>query len=560
MASFDEAFSTESIIRELCKARVRLAEQRHEALFYHNIDSSCRPAEEVEPVNWGEIREDIFPSRKQWSRFRPKDRDHAGDVTLNTLLRAVRQLKQCNPNQPWVSRLDRAVSSIRTRALAGAFSFSPPLIVKEMKDQEKQTYRPLASFSLVDKIIDSLTARYLRDKLDSALLSSCLAFRPRSDGRHRGLDMILQELKVAKGDLFVAECDIMGFFDCVSHPVAREAINELITDAEILDPNLVVDKRAMQVFEAYLGCYSFLRNIKGEAEPILQSQNPSASYPWREKELRSFYGKSASLDGIGIPQGGSLSGFIANAVLHRADKRMATWSSEHHAVYLRYCDDMVLIARDRKTCAEAFVAYQDEVKQLRLPIHLPKVVLSYTGPRKREFWSVKSKATYRWANPQHAQSFPWIQFLGYQIRFDGRVRVRPSSIAKELKKITEEADKILHLLKPENVPNLRRSRRSIAHRLRLKLISMAVGRRTLATQQSPLPKCWANGFRWLAKKQILMTNLKGLDRHRERQLSRVRRRLTMLEIPTSPRSDNEPNVLNYYGGPFSYWGQFKPKR
>lgn len=560
MASFGEAFSSERIIRELCKARVRLAEQRHEALFYHNIDKSRRSAAEIEPTNWGEITEDIFPSRKLWNKFRPKDRDHTSDVTLNTLLRAVHRLRKQAKKEPWVAGMDRVVSSIRSRVLSASFSFRAPLIVKEVKDQQAQTYRPLSSFSLVDKIIDSLTARYLREKLNSALLESCLAFRPRSDGRHKGLDAILQRLESSENGLFVAECDIMGFFDCVSHDIARTALDELIVDAKNLDPSLVIDRRAIKIFDAYLACYSFLQNVKSEAEPRLQAQVPSASYPWREKELRSFYGKGASLDGIGIPQGGSLSGFIANAVLHRADKRIDSLSPAGDIVYLRYCDDMILIAPDRQACKDAFSAYQDEVRTLRLPIHLPKLVLSYTGNRKRDFWSAKSKAPYRWADASRVRSFPWIQFLGYQIRFDGAVRVRPSSIAKELKKITAEADKMLNLLKPENVLNLRRSRRSIAHRLRLKLISMAVGRRTLATKKSPLPKCWANGFRWLAKKPILTTNLKALDRHRERQLSRVRRRLLELDISQPPRAGDDPPVLKYYGRPFSYGGQFRRKQ
>jgi hypothetical protein len=41
--SFEDYFSDEAIIRELCKARVSLANQRHEALFFHNIDRS-RPS------------------------------------------------------------------------------------------------------------------------------------------------------------------------------------------------------------------------------------------------------------------------------------------------------------------------------------------------------------------------------------------------------------------------------------------------------------------------------------------------------------------------------------
>lgn len=558
MATFDQCFSPDSIVRELCKARVRLAEARHESLFYHNIDKSQKSAERIAPTSWGEIKEDIFPGRKIWRRYRPKDREHTSDVTLNTLVRAVHHLRRETPNADWAVRLSQTVATIRERALDEAFSFRAPKIVREVKDEKTQTYRPLASFLLSDKIVDSLTARYFRESLNSALLNTCLAFRPRTDGRHKGLDEIIRQRSRSNNDaLFVGECDIMGFFDCVSHTIARAALEDLITDAKRLDSNLVVDERAVKIFDAYLECYSFLRNVKQGAEPKLQSEVPNASYPWREKELRSLHGHGSSLDNVGIPQGGSLSGLIANAVLHGADKKMESLSRAGGITYLRYCDDMLIVAPTMQACREAFAAYTAEVKNIRLPIHLPKVVRSYEGPNRREFWATKSKAPYRWGDPCVGRSFPWVQFLGYQIRFDGAVRVRQSSIAKELSKLTLEGDKMVRLLTAENASNLRRSKGSITHRFRLKLISMAVGRKTLADKKDPLPKCWANGFRWLSNKRIITTNLKALDRHRERQVSRISRRLLDLNISIPPRPQDDPNALEHYGCPFSYWGQFR---
>jgi hypothetical protein len=557
MVAFEQYVSSDRIIRELCRARVRLAERRHESLFYHNIDGSQKPAEEIVPPNWDEIHEDIFPSRKQWSRYRPKNRGQISDVTLNTLLRAVHDLGRKTPNAPWAQRLSGTVSDIRERALDNAFSFRVPKIVKEAKDQTARTYRPLASFLLSDKIIDSLTARYFRENLNSALLKSCLAFRPRTDGRHKGLDEILLK-RSESSRLFVAECDIMGFFDCVSHEIARFALEDLIADARRIDKDLVVDDQAIRIFNAYLECYSFLRNIQQEAEVKLQDELPGARFPWREKELRSFYGREAVLENIGIPQGGALSGFIANAVLHRADKRIAELCPERQITYLRYCDDMVLLAPTEDACREVFTAYTASVNDLRLPIHLPKVVRSYEGPNKRQFWSTKSKAPYLWGNPrEQPSSFPWMQFLGYQIRFDGAVRVRPASIEKELKKLTLEGDKLMRLLRAENASNLRRSKGSIRHRFRMKLVAMAVGRRTLSDKTFPLPKCWANGFRWLSEKRMITTNLKALDRHRERQVSRINRRLQDLNISVQPRRDDDSGALDHYGCPFSYWGQFR---
>ena len=329
------------IIRELCKARLRLADQRHDVLFYHQIDKSFRSAEKVPiPETWREIPVDIFPSRKLWSRFRAKDRTHESDPNLKTLMRAVHCLSEATPGAAWVGCLNRVVNEIANRALSGDVSLSKPLIIKEAKNREKQTYRPIASFFLSDKIIESLTARYLRETLNLALLRSCLAFRPSLDGRHDGLDRILEKReKHSRSGLFVAECDIMGFFDCVSHEIAREALLELIQDAKKIEPALVIDPRSIQIVDAYLKSYSFLRNVKHGAEKELRKKNPTAHYPWREKELLSLHGKSANLDSIGVPQGGALSGVIANAVLHTADNALEPFCKNHGVTYLRYCDD-----------------------------------------------------------------------------------------------------------------------------------------------------------------------------------------------------------------------------
>jgi len=64
-------------------------------------------------------------------------------------------------------------------------------------------------------------------------------------------------------DLFVAECDIRGFFDTVDHGVALAAYRRAAHDAEL-------DIRADQIFSAYLNCYSFPLNVLAEAGPILR--------------------------------------------------------------------------------------------------------------------------------------------------------------------------------------------------------------------------------------------------------------------------------------------------
>lgn len=285
-------FSDESIIRELCKARISFANRRHEALFFHGIDVSRPSAEAIPwPDSWREIRPDIFPPRKQWNRFRPKDRSNKGrDYNLEALVRAVRHLLVETPNAEWAQALLETTAMIKHRALhESPFRFTAPVIVPEPKDKKKNTYRPLASLFLVDRIIDCIAARYFRETLNEAFLDSCLAFRPKQDGRHKGLDQILAlRSACGEGGLFVAECDIKGFYDCVSHEVAREAFVELIADAREQDDSLQIDARAIEMFEAYLGSYSFLVSVRRTAEPELRKSRPGATYPGGKRNWADF--------------------------------------------------------------------------------------------------------------------------------------------------------------------------------------------------------------------------------------------------------------------------------
>jgi hypothetical protein len=388
---------------------------------------------------------------------------------------------------------------IADRARSGQMEFSPPQIFPVLKDAGKHSFRPISSFFLSDKIIENITARYLGESLDRALSSSCFAVRPRMDGRPEALTQIQRfRSEHATAGLYVAECDLMGFFDCVSHDIARESLYMLVDEAQRIDPKLQIDPIALQIVDAYLECYSFWRNVRNGAEVELKHRDALASYPWRDEELTRLHRPSTGLDRIGIPQGGAISAVIANAVLHRADKVMQPFCAAGRGLYERYCDDTILSSPDRSACQEAFERYCDALEQLKLPIHEPKAVQRYERKDRRAFWETKSKAVYHWGDPHSRNSVPWIQFLGYQIRYDGVVRVRRSSINKEMEKLARQTNHVLRMLRPTNVENLRKSARSIMHRVRMKLISHGVGRRGLAECAESMQKCWAKGFQWLA--------------------------------------------------------------
>lgn len=571
MRLFEEYFSEKSVIRELCKARVSLAEKRNDMLFLHRISKDSPSAENAKIASNMVGILDIFPPRRKWHQFRPRHRGKspAADLNLETLFRACLTLRKLTPNERWVAKLEARVDGIRSRVLSTrTFRFNKPRINPVVKSAVEKTFRPIAAFSLDDKIVDSLTARYFRDMLDAELLPSCLAFRC-SKGKkppptiHDALEKVL-EFNRACGRTrpFVAECDIKGFFDCVAHDVALQGVRSLIADAKKRNHSLAIDKRALRVLHAYLDAYSFSNDVAVVAQASLQKRYLGAKFKWPKDDLERLHKKGA-LPRIGVPQGGALSCLIANAVLHKVDKTLENLRKKlgmSSFTYLRYCDDMILLARSQAVCAKAFSCYCRSVKRLRLPIHPPGNVGRYS----RSFWDGKSRAPFRWAKPRGAGKVPWIQFVGYQVRYDALVRVRLSSLKKHIRKLTESADELLATLSPGRwttskspafAQGLRKSAHQVRHRFRQKLISISVGRREICDSlDEMMGMCWANGFRGLKDKRIVTSSLKALDRHRERQIQRIARRVKPL---TAKKGKSEVRkVLRYYGFPFSYWGQF----
>jgi hypothetical protein len=50
--SLQTYFNDKEIILQLCKERVKLAKQRHEAMFLHNIDPSSPEPKRDKPFHW----------------------------------------------------------------------------------------------------------------------------------------------------------------------------------------------------------------------------------------------------------------------------------------------------------------------------------------------------------------------------------------------------------------------------------------------------------------------------------------------------------------------------
>ena len=231
MPQFEEQFRDDVIIRRLCKVRIKDAASRHKRLFHRQISSDVEMPAPPETV-------DLFPPRRQWNRFRIRNREENSDKDQNliALTRATLRLRTEIPNAPWVQRLNERIQSIRRRALEqAAFAFNPPTIRAEEKSPGSNEFRAIARFSVDDQVIEGITASYFRQTFDKFFTDSSLAFRCARDGsppstHHDAVTRIENyRRRHLRTGLYVAECDIKGFFDCVSHEVAANTLSNLST-------------------------------------------------------------------------------------------------------------------------------------------------------------------------------------------------------------------------------------------------------------------------------------------------------------------------------------------
>jgi hypothetical protein len=573
--ALEDYFTDRQIIKILCHLRAELAKKRHDKQFLYNLSKAApKPGTGESPDE--ERLCQLLPPRRQWERPKYSERKNKSTVQANALAieRTVTRKRRASNSQqePWLLELNRFIEQLRQIALqANPYRMAQPQIlpVRKEPNSANHEYRPIAIYGLVDRIIGGQCAKYLREVFDEDFLDCSYAFRVQKhqgrciDHHHAVEDLIQYRTNYPNQLLWVAECDIKGFFDCVHHDEALKALERAIHRAE--PKGRPVDLRAIEIFESYLQSYSFTQVAKPKAAEYFENKDPKGHLKNIEPDLSIFW-PNPNDEPIGIPQGGALSCLIANLILDEADRQVI--KDRPDLFYARYCDDMIVVHPEQEQCKNAFERYVKALESLKLPMHCPQEVIKYG---RDEYWNCnerkyKSKFPYQWAPKDEKASVPWVGFVGYQVRYDGLIRIRPSSIEKELKKQVREAGKVLRVVCPkqtkssENSParvyssEVRKSPGQISYRLHQRLIKMSVGRRS--TQYSPdkiFGFCWCSGFRLLKKYRFVQSQLKQLDRGRERQLRRVNRHLINLEVA----SDAPPHKgLDYWGKPFSYNGQF----
>lgn len=555
--SFTDYFGPRAIIGELIRLRTATARKRHEAVFLARISRLADDPEETVPARV----DHLLPPRRQWLRPRADKRAGLSRDVVNGMAIARTVSAQSSHGGlaacDWGKRLLTFIESVREAAMSGA-SIERPSIHLQGKDREKKTYRPIAVYDRIeDRVLLGLTARYLRSLFDDDLLPSVYAFRAKPSFSHTAAVRNLRAYRLGHDGvaLYTAECDIQKFFDTVNHKVALDAVDQAAE--RLKERGKKLDDRAVAIVKRYLNSYTF-PEAQREGEARLREKGREGTIEWLDSDTLKRLYQHPEAERLGIPQGGALSPLLANLILDAADRAVSAACGADDAFYARFCDDMILVHPNRARCRAIFESYQEALSALKVAVHRPKEVTRYDAT----FYGAKSKGPYAWGKTDGRKKVvPWVSFLGYQVKHDGKMRIRPSSVRREHDKQIRVVGQVLRLV-DMGAESLRLPAEEIVERTHLRLIAMSVGLNKLRVEgMARRQPCWADAFFLLEANESSTGQLRQLDRNRERQVRRLVRRLRrggLLEMPGAKEPGKEGGSPKFYGGPYSYHSAVGP--
>lgn len=571
MQELKQYIARDNIIFYLCRIRAKLAKNKNKEHLIHLLSSN-------EKYNY-HIRKDeneilkFFPSRKKWKKLGINNRVKNGrklnsiEKNIQSLLITIKWYEKNEPNANFLIHLNNFISDVQTSIYDINYKIETPETypkVKGEKNNKENICRPISLFKLKDRIIISLINKYFTDLFDDLFYNNSMAFRTVKQTEtgtvnithHDAIKRIVEyKNKMNSKHIWVSECDMKKFYDTVNHTQIKKSFRKFINKSKKSFPDYY-DVNAERIFYLYLDSYTFNKCVYplNKTQSYFDKNNiKNGKFEWVEKDLLNGHYKRLGNAKIGVPQGGALSGLIANIVLHYSDTIVNKYANEN-LLYIRYCDDMIIMHTNKNECKKITQAYSNSLGNLKLIPHEFKQIKAYD----KSFWKSKSKEVYKWTYYNNNKNVPWIGFVGYEINYDGRIRIRKSSIKKEMTKqvkVINEAYKAIY-------NNKRASNKYIEESIIHRLIGMSVGRVNLWNFDNGVNDlCWINGFNEINDNPLLATQLKRLDRNRNKYFKRFKNKIKEIEMDEDNEISFESNrQIVYYGKPFSYYYQAIEKK
>lgn len=576
------------LIKERCKLADRQARIDQKNEFIIRRDARRKGSKHANAIY------QMFPPRREWCSI-GKRRQRLDSVKRNELkLKCTYwKAKRRKSKAEWFARLCIYADSIVEMVSTKSACLDPPKVsvIEKKKDYKEKTVicRPICSFPLETKIVFSIINRYLTQEFDSFFYDCSFAFRA-NVGKYslqhiNAVDAIKQyRIRHSSMSLYVAECDMKKFYDTISHNIIKTRFSILlhrcIKEGRISVKEAKVIKKWVFM---YVDCFNFrehvfIHNKKKADDSFWERVQTYKIWPRRIEwvDELGIIKKNAMKDvaasdfakykkdqaerrknrhrKVGIPQGGPLSGLIANIVMHSVDKAVKNAIGNDDILYCRFCDDMVLVGTDNERISMVFQSYQQAVRKSMLYAHPNKMCVK----KAKDFWDGKTRGPYEW-NEKGEETYPWITFVGFDINWKGNLRVRKASLDRQIKKQYDTAYELLQPYRRGEMPRF--CANTIRASLESRLICMSVGRVKMWNYKNFGNNCsWMSAFPILDKNPWSEAQMKNLDKHRYAVIKKASEELKKYDCPKKKKKDDnsvdgENSRFIFRGGPYSYYGQ-----
>lgn len=305
-------------------------------------------------------------------------------------------------------QLDRHARNMISRLQANRYFFSPFREVVISKD-----YSLKRSTAIAKDKTRTLSIACVRDVLIQRLLYQIVGpYLEQLFGKTPGLDEVSFAYRprksapaaarrtykyIQQGYTYVLDADLRKFFDEIPHDALLDLVDE--------------------TFGANVRVRTLIRRFVKADRVTADSYAGKAERFYRQKAQRTQRR-------VGIPQGGVLSGLIANLYLHPFDVWVVeVLSSQHDIKYVRYADDFVILARDPKTRDGIEELVRERLSELGLFLH--------TNREKTKLLDLNAKPDDPKAKPVS------LDFVGFSLSPTG-IRVKKTNMIKFKRRFVEK--------------------------------------------------------------------------------------------------------------------------